>query len=550
VRIPHLALAALISAVVIGGTVAVLAMSSSSNSKQEPFSALASAPRDVGFLMSINTDPASAQWIALSKRMKALNADEPIRESISQELESDGLRWDKDVVAVLGKEGYVAVTDFSQLDKQKGAVAAFQLRDPGKARQNFLKIARSSAQNADETLIEEDYQGVTITYAQEKFGSGRNRSTRDFGAMAFPGKLAVIGLSRDDVKGVIDVIQGRSPSISQNSRFQEMRTRQKDDFLFWGYADLAPVWKLAADSTRGLGGSATQADAALKEARDSADRLSFSFSARGQGLVVDAQVLRSTGSPADAGHLSQQFDPALARQVPSDTILLVAGANAHDQLFSSFQKAAANDRDFDQMLKQLESDIGFHFDGDLFALMNGEYGVAANFGEGSGAAPFSILGLINVSDAARVSRSLDRLGGYLSREAGLAVPQPDRNGVRRLSASGETVAWKTADKTLIAGYPDAAVQNFAPPAAGKALSDSPDWKRAMSALPAEKSYVTYLNVARLIQEADDAGALDTQAGPGGLNFNPEDLRPIRSFALSGSSLADGQRLRMVLLMEK
>src|SRR5204862_5425971 len=143
------------------------------------------------------------------------------------------------------KDGYIAVTDFSQVGNQKGAVAAFQLRDAAKARQNFLKIARSSAQDADETLSEEDYRGVTITYAEEKFGAGRNRSTRDFGAMAFPGKLAVLGLSRQDVKGVLDVIQGRSPSVAQNSRFQELRARQKDDFLFWGYADLTPLWKMA-----------------------------------------------------------------------------------------------------------------------------------------------------------------------------------------------------------------------------------------------------------------------------------------------------------------
>jgi hypothetical protein len=552
VRIQHLALAALISALVIGGSVAVLTRSGSSNGKQQAFSALASAPRDVDFVMSINTDSASSQWISFSKRLKALNADEPIRDSVTQELETEGLRWDRDVLSVLGKEGYIAVTDFSNLGEQKGAVAAFQLRDPTKARQNFLKIARSSARDADETLLEENYQGVTITYAQEKFGSGRNRSTRDFGAIAFPGELAVLGLSRDDVKGVIDVIQGRSPSIAQNSRFQEMRARQKDDFLFWGYADLVPFWKTLEDSTASMfSGSTPQTAAALKEARDSADRFAFSFSAQGQGLVVDAQVLRTPGAPPDpTRRLSQQLDPALARLVPSDTILLIAGANAHDQLFSSIQKAAANDRDFDRTLKQLENDIGFHLDSDLFALMTGEYGLAANFGEDGGPAGFSILGLFNIADATKVSRSLDLLGRYLSREAGVTATQADRNGVRRLSADGETIAWKATDKTLVAGYPDAAVQNFASPVAGKTLADTADWKHAMTALPSEKSYVAYLNLARLLQEADDAGALDTQAGPRGLNFSPQDLRPIRSFAMSGSSLPDGQRLRMVLLMDK
>ncbi len=68
------------------------------------------------------------------------------------------------------------------------------------------------------------------------------------GAVALFGDVLAVGASADDVKAVVDVVQARAPSAAENERLQEFRQGQEEDFLMWGYADLAPVWDMAEDS--------------------------------------------------------------------------------------------------------------------------------------------------------------------------------------------------------------------------------------------------------------------------------------------------------------
>jgi hypothetical protein len=65
------------------------------------------------------------------------------------------------------------------------------------------------------------------------------------GAVALLEDVIAIGAATDDVKAVIDVVQGTAPSAKENGRLQEFRQGQEEDFLMWGYADLAPIWDLA-----------------------------------------------------------------------------------------------------------------------------------------------------------------------------------------------------------------------------------------------------------------------------------------------------------------
>src|SRR5438552_6951180 len=175
-QFPRLALAGLISVLIVGVAVAVLWERGSSTSSRKPLSSAAFAPRDSQFFLAVNTDPTSRQWLAAAKGLQSTGTDRPVRDALDNVLGQSHLQWDKDVVAVLGDEAFVAITDYAQLGNQKGAVAVLKLRDGKKAEKNFLAALRSSAQDADEVVLEEAYQGLTITYAQEKFGPARNRS--------------------------------------------------------------------------------------------------------------------------------------------------------------------------------------------------------------------------------------------------------------------------------------------------------------------------------------------------------------------------------------
>ena len=82
---------------------------------------------------------------------------------------------------------------------EEGAVAVLELRDQEKAQKNFLDLLRSSAQDADEVVLEENYQGLKITYAQEKFGPGRNRFRTQIPMTVFKFLLTLVVHQHNDV---------------------------------------------------------------------------------------------------------------------------------------------------------------------------------------------------------------------------------------------------------------------------------------------------------------------------------------------------------------
>jgi len=132
-----------VSAAIIGGVVAVLWSLGSSVSAREPFSTLRMVPQDVDLYVALNTEPASEQWIAVADLLDTVDAEDPLRDLWSELLAEEGIDWEDDIVALLGDEGYIGVTDFSTLDDYRGAVAAFELRDVERARDFFLDKAQA-----------------------------------------------------------------------------------------------------------------------------------------------------------------------------------------------------------------------------------------------------------------------------------------------------------------------------------------------------------------------------------------------------------------------
>jgi hypothetical protein len=149
-----------------------------------------------------------------------------------------------------------------------------------------------------------------------------------------------MGLSREDVQGVIDVIQGRAPTIATNPRFMELREQQQEDFLLWGYIDLAPAWdeleELIDESAEEGEEEPFDATEILQDARNNADRATFSVSSRAGGFVVDATVLRLPGVPAGSSKIftmDRVFESRYAEQVPEDTLLFAAGYDLYNQMY-------------------------------------------------------------------------------------------------------------------------------------------------------------------------------------------------------------------------
>jgi hypothetical protein len=368
-----------ISVVIMAAVVVVLWSMGSSASAREPFTTLEIAPRDAELYIALNTEPSSPQWIAFANLLDTIDVEDPLRDAWNDLLSEEDLAWDDDIVSLLGDEGYAAITDFSALDDGHGFVGAFELRNPGEAEELFLRLATQAAEEDGSELLEEDYRGITVHYLEGDFdefwsdeeyyyeedyyfdegesqeedfsdfeesddpfapddGSpARDSEVQDTGAIAFVDGTAVVGISRQDVQGGIDVLQGRAPNALDNPRLQEMRARQEEDFLLWGYVDLAEAWEALDEALQESAENeedAQQFEESLNEARESADLMSFTVMAQSDGFVIDALVLQPPGAAATSDYLlDTAFETHYASEVPEDTLAFAAGYDLYHEIY-------------------------------------------------------------------------------------------------------------------------------------------------------------------------------------------------------------------------
>lgn len=670
-----------VSATVIGAVVLVLWTMGSSASAREPFTTMELAPRDVELYVALNTEPSSSQWMAFADLLDTVDVEDPLRDGWNELLSEQDLTWDNDIVSLLGDEGYAAITDFSSLDDGQGFVGAFELRDPGEAEELFLRLVTEAAEDEGEELLSEDYQGTTIHYMEgdlgdffggdeyydeedisgdfEDFGEGiieedgqqpgndepsqEEPQIQDTGAIAFAEGAVVIGLSRADVQGGLDVLQGRAPSAIENTRLQEMRARQVEDFLLWGYVDLAEAWDALDETLQENTDDPEEAreyERTLEEARESADRMSFTMAARGDSFVIDALTLQPPGAPPNTEYLlDTPFDTEYASQVPEDTLAFAAGYDLYGEVYeplydavkdiktgsaycsdsfdvsyyfpseyderddpvygqfydeegnfddaayeawdealmafftqpdgsldweaydahldSLYEEACAADtKTVAEEIEEFEEDVGFDLEEDFLGLMTGEFAVAFNAANFDADEPdIEVLGMLDIADPGRMRSSLDKLAGYLEREEGFTIEQPDASGVQRFTdedgSSSDTVAWAVADGSFLVSYPDGPTVDFVEGVAGPSLAESDNWQQVMALLPQEKTFVGYLNLARVVEELESVE--DVQQELDDLTTGEvtlEDLRPIRSIGLATSNVEGGWAVRIALLIDE
>ena len=519
----------------------------SASGERDQFSSLDIAPADSVFYMAINTEPSSSQWIAVSDKLGKLNAKEPIREAIDEQLLQFGLQFERDILPLACDEGYLAITDIDTLADNAGSgfVLAFRLRDADRAEQIFLDIAESN----ETVFSEETYEGETIRTSED---------AADVASISFVGDVMIIGLSSADVEGVVDVVQGRAASAQTNQRLTEMRERQEDDFLAWVYADLGELWDVVEQEMRqGLAAAGQDVDQIMEQARAN-DRLSFSISANGDGFTADASVLLAPGAEIPPGYGGRAFESKFAEMVPSDTLFFYAGYDLYNTAYlpardtlEQFTPEGSNET-IQEELNRFEDEIGFDLEDDLLSLLTGEYAIAFNGSEFESSEPeFNVLALLEVNDSSRMDQTMGKIEEFLEREQIATVEDSETAGIRRwssLDGPPEAIAWTQDEGSLAFGYPEAAVEEFAA-GVSESLADTGDWKRTIGLMPEDTSSIMFVSLSRVLEEIQKSeNAADELAASTDNKVTLDDLTPIRSFAMASTPIEGGYGLRIAVLI--
>ncbi len=440
----------------------------------------------------------------------------------------------------------------------------FRLRDPDRAEEIFLDIAAQTEEEDGEVLREEEYEGERIYYFESQFGgfdADLASAVPGEGALAFVGDVFAIGFSQDDVKGIIDVIQGRSESAQRNERLQEMRLRQEDDFLFWGYVDMGLAWDALEEALEVPPfGTDVSAKDLLAEAREQADRLSFALSAHRDGFVLDSFVSQSPELQEEAPSATV-FESRYAGTVPADTLFFAAGHDLFNGLYVPLRDAIAEtavDPDsgetVDDLLDTFQEEIGVDFEDDMLGLLTGEFAVAFDASDFDSDLPqFDVMALFDVTDPGRMEETMLRLGDYFEDQQVLAAQPSEREGVHtwgEYSGSDEAVAWTVTDESFAVGYPESAVNEFLD-GPSPSLADDSNWTRTMDLLPDDKTFVMYLSVARLLEEIRKIEDIEEQlleSTDGDVTF--DDLIRIRSVGMATSTADGGSGFTIAVLVQE
>jgi hypothetical protein len=221
-----------------------------------------------------------------------------------------------------------------------------------------------------------------------------------------------------------------------------------------------------------------------------------------------------------------------------------------DSLYEGY--CEENSQTLEEALAEFEQEAGFDLEDDLLGLMTGEFALAFNASNFNADEPdIDLLGLIDVTDAARVEESMRLLGEYIEREQSWTVVEGS-DGIHRWSdspASDDVIAWAVQDQTLAVSYPDGPAEEFSRGLNEPPLAGSADWNEMMALLPEDKTFVAYVSIARLIDEIGEVEDIDAdfqEATNGELTL--EDLKPIRSLGIATANVPGGWTMRVAVFI--
>lgn len=413
------------------------------------------APADSIAFVEANLDPASSQMTLLSDLLTRANLESLSPEAeegmLADELGSAAGAFDGKVAAFVSPEVLSnlpldevideagSLTNTASLTEEADGLGAeipggwallLQPSDPDAA----YAMAQESMQSSDAQT--ETYGGFDILSAPPSDDSSSGE------AVALVNGVIVVSTTADDVKTVIDVVNGDAAAIDSDDTYNQVRGQLPEEVIAFGYINgPAIVDALPASDLDDL--SASLGGAALGDVMDSLGAY--------QGFVawVDENGFRFdtvaiAGPDAELPTLSA-YTPTIPEILPSDTMFFAGGMDLGsipglDDLALVFAAGmvgipledAATPVDPDDIFAQAEAVLGFNLKTDVLDQLTGEWAIAGSFDMSSGSGLF----VSNVEDP-------DTVGAVVEKIVALVTSDPD------LGATVSTNTVAGSDVTVI-----------------------------------------------------------------------------------------------------
>jgi hypothetical protein len=302
----------------------------------------------------------------------------------------------------------------------EGFAVVFQPEDPAALYANLQNVVAGEADDNGATVETTDYNGVTIEYWE---------STDEFTdptAVAQVGDVVVLSVRPADIEPIIDTVNGDVDSLATTDGFTAVQDALNTEALVFGFVNAEQF-----------------IDAAVAQEPALADSLDQVNGYAGWNVWADDAGFRldTIQVPADGADLPEltPFEPTLAENVPADSLLFVnsndlAGTGIFDLLGVTLQEAfsetdavgigtpttdAVATPTVDEVYAQLEAQLGFNLQTDLFDQLNGEYGMALSASDVFSDAPdINAVFVSDVEDEVTVSDVTDKISFILTSALG------------------------------------------------------------------------------------------------------------------------------------
>ena len=494
---------------VVAAAVAGVVLFTSGRASEVDLTTANLVPEDAGIYIAFNTDLASSQWVAAFKLIERLGEEDP-EDRLHEGAEETGIDWEKDVAPFLGGNAALYLRGFSIDNLSVQGAVIVRCKD---------------AERALEVVMDEsglDFEKETHRGVAYYNGGGLVVARID--------KHLVVAMDAESMEEVIDVAEGKTPSLAGVADFKSLRDELTNNFLAFVYVNAGAL-------SDGLFGGDAELRAALEKsgAGDLALKPGAAvIGAKSEGFEFQAA---SVGEPGLVSPMLQPRTPKFAAMVPADAAIFFSTTNIA-QTWKDVRKRAGTElddyvrqqgeyRNLDEALRAAGQDIGLKNVEDLISLFTRDMSVVAWF-PGTSQEDAEVALLADVQDEANARKVLDAVAGSSSGSR----PRTEKvNGVEMTfvkDSDGKELGYAVRDGYLVFGTAKAAksiiAKDFGPNLAGAA-----NYQKSVKQMPTALGTFAYFDLATLLRLTEGGVPVDLDKAEKALRgtiFNMVDERGV------------------------
>ncbi|MGH2533748.1 MAG: DUF3352 domain-containing protein [Thermomicrobiales bacterium] len=408
----------------------------------------------------------------------------------------------------------VGTPEATDADGSEGFAAIAQPDDVAAAWTVVEEQLQADATETGQTVAEEDYQGVTILSV-----AGDETTDASGTAVAQVDDSIVLAPAVVDVQAIVDVQLGNTGALADVEQFQELSAAFTEPRLAFIYVNGPAVFaeSMAGADMTGFGdmGQFGEMFANAVNAYSAA-----TVSAVDAGFRFD--TLTMPGEGGELPPMPANFTPTLPEKVPSNTVLLVDGADLGatgglDVLALLFVQGmlgidpaatpvptASPEAYATSLFEQAAMFLGFNIKTDVIDQLVGEYGLALWGIETLDPTQVNALFVSGVNDPATFNSAVSQISLLIQSGAQGQISITTRQigtdtvNVVDLSATGTPA---TVEYGVVGGEFVLGVNNGITEYTGGTtdpLSANPTYQEALAALPAEHNSVVFVNISQIV----------------------------------------------------